>query len=85
MIMILGLAPTLLALSFLLPSATAHFAAWHKGEKTRYCGTKSSSFTLRIGMYCLNGTRAGFDDQNTNSIANPLFNVVLSHLISALP
>ncbi|KAJ7284688.1 hypothetical protein C8J57DRAFT_699715 [Mycena rebaudengoi] len=57
MIMILGLAPTLLALSFLIPSATAHFAAWHKG------------------MYCLNGTRAGFDDQNTNSIANPLFNM----------
>ncbi|KAF7330347.1 hypothetical protein MVEN_02473000 [Mycena venus] len=27
------------------------------------------------GMYCLNGTTPGFDDQNTNSIANPLFNL----------
>ncbi|KAJ7242755.1 hypothetical protein B0H12DRAFT_843205 [Mycena haematopus] len=27
------------------------------------------------GMYCLNGTTPGFDDQNTNTIANPLFNL----------
>ncbi|KAJ6612269.1 hypothetical protein B0H10DRAFT_2053016 [Mycena sp. CBHHK59/15] len=27
------------------------------------------------GMYCLNGTTPGFDDQNTNAIANPLFNM----------
>ncbi|KAJ7454823.1 hypothetical protein FB451DRAFT_1279496 [Mycena latifolia] len=27
------------------------------------------------GMYCLNGTTPGFDDQNTNAIVNPLFNM----------
>ncbi|KAF7375133.1 hypothetical protein MSAN_00399700 [Mycena sanguinolenta] len=27
------------------------------------------------GMYCLNGTTPGFDDQNANTIANPLFNL----------
>ncbi|KAJ7352486.1 hypothetical protein DFH08DRAFT_1078162 [Mycena albidolilacea] len=27
------------------------------------------------GMYCRNGTTPGFDDQNTNTIANPLFNL----------
>ncbi|KAJ7746606.1 hypothetical protein B0H16DRAFT_941605 [Mycena metata] len=41
----------------ILPFASAHFAAWHKG------------------MYCLNGTTPGLDDQDTSSIANPLFNL----------
>ncbi|CAK5270782.1 unnamed protein product [Mycena citricolor] len=27
------------------------------------------------GMYCLNGTQPGVDDQNTNDIVNPLFNL----------
>jgi hypothetical protein len=27
------------------------------------------------GMYCLNGTTPGFDDQNANEVANPLFNL----------
>ncbi|KAJ7723815.1 hypothetical protein B0H16DRAFT_1333847 [Mycena metata] len=27
------------------------------------------------GMYCLNGTTPGFDDENTNAIVNPLFNM----------
>lgn len=26
-------------------------------------------------MYCLNGTQAGYDDQNANEAVNPLFNV----------
>lgn len=27
------------------------------------------------GMYCLNGTKAGVDDQNTNAIVMPLYQV----------
>ncbi|KAF9028369.1 hypothetical protein BDZ89DRAFT_951496 [Hymenopellis radicata] len=28
-----------------------------------------------LGMYCLNGTQKGFDDQNNNAPVNPLFNL----------
>lgn len=62
--------------------ATAHFAAWHKGWLARFgiFPCRHANPFLHAGMYCLNGTTVGYDDSDTNSIVNPLFNVCGSFL-----
>jgi hypothetical protein len=38
-----------------------------------------------LGMYCLNGTTPGYDDNDTNAIVNPLFNACLLGWTVLLP
>lgn len=61
----------------------AHVAAWHKGKPiliVRFAvdlNKKTHIFPLTsLGMYCLNGTQPGVNDQNTNDAVQPLFMVL---------
>lgn len=63
--------------TLLFPFVGAHVAAWHKGQSCLRARTCSNFLRVAfVGMYCLNGTTPGVDDANSNTIANPLFNVL---------
>lgn len=56
--------------------ALCHIAAWTKGaNRLRLRVWMITSLRLSEGMYCLNGTTPGVDDQNTHEIVDPLYQV----------
>lgn len=62
---------------YLIASTRAHIAAWHEGINCPFTRNNWRFKFFISGMYCLNGTTPGVDNQNTNSAAVPLYKVNL--------
>jgi hypothetical protein len=68
----------LLLLSLVARVVEGHVGAWNTGESRSLSRTESQADgDLGIGMFCFGGNQSGVDDQNTNNVVNPLFNVRL--------
>jgi hypothetical protein len=62
-------------LSVFTPLVLGHIAAWNKGALLLSLLFEHFPHEGLPGMYCLNGTRSGVDDSDTNDAVGPLWEV----------